>query len=418
MSVHDHDFVNDIFAQFSKASSTCGDDLFSADEQGDIVDTCDFCKSAKIALEDGNYVCKDCNTVARRFLDHSAEWRYYGHDDSKTTDPARCGPPVNELLPSIGSILAATGTMRCSIGSRMIRKYQMWNAMTYRERSLYTVCDFLSVSALRNGISPVILEEAKNMYKKISEMKISRGENRSAIIASCVYMACKTNNVPRSIKEIGEMFNVRVQCMTKACKTFQDLLNLTVASSSPLDFVNRFCSKLDVGVDFISACRKIVIRAQERDLLSEYTPPSAVAGCLLLCSDAKQEGLTKKHIADVCQISVVTISKCYKHLKPHVKELVLNLTVTPSSPLDYADRVCDKLAFDDRTSSQCKAIVAKAQDQGILAEYTPAAAVAGCALFVNDTMQLGMTKKHVADACQVSIVTINKLFKLLKMHYE
>ena len=327
----DHDSVADIFAQFSMAQhaqhaqhghdstlAVCLDCIDCID----CLDTCEFCKSATIILEDGNYVCKTCNTVARRFLDHSAEWRYYGHDDSKTTDPARCGPPVNELLPSIGSILVATGAMRCSIGSRMIRKYQMWNAMTYRERSLYTVCDLLSVSASRNGIPPVILEEAKNMYKKISELKISRGENRSAIIASCVYMACKTNGVPRSIKEIAEMFNVRVQCMTKACKTFQELLNVAVTSSAPLDFVNRFCSKLSADDDFTARCRRMVTKAAGLDLLSEYTPPSAVAGCLLLLAEVTKNGFTKKRIAEVCQISVVTISKCYKHLKPRVGELV------------------------------------------------------------------------------------------------
>lgn len=334
---NDHDSVNNIFTQFSRASYESDDE--SCVCAGDACELpplaspfpfkekCDFCNCLSIVLEDGNYVCKECNTVVRRYLDHSAEWRYYGHDDSKTTDPARCGPPVNELLPSIGSILTATGSMRCSIGSRMIRKYQMWNAMTYRERSLYTVCDFLTVSALRNGISPVILEESKNMYKRISELKISRGENRHAIIASCIYMACKTNGVPRSIKEIAEMFNVRVQCMTKACKTFQDLLNVAVTSSAPIDFVNRFCSKLGAGEEFTATCRRMVNKAGALEILSEYTPPSAVAGCLMLCSDALKSGISKKRIAEVCQISVVTISKCYKHIKPYASLLLTNTSV-------------------------------------------------------------------------------------------
>ncbi|PNH12555.1 putative transcription initiation factor IIB-like protein [Tetrabaena socialis] len=204
----------------------------------------------------------------------------------------------------------------------MIRKYQMWNAMTYRERSLYSVCDTLAISATRNGIQPVILEEAKSMYKRISELKISRGENRQAIIASCIYMACKTNGVPRSIKEIAEMFDVRVHCMTKACKTFQDLLNISVVSSAPIDFVNRFCCKLNASEDFIAACRKVIQKASAMELLVEYTPPSAVAGCIMLCSDALNAGIPKKQIASVCQISVVTISKCYKHLRPFSSTLL------------------------------------------------------------------------------------------------
>jgi transcription initiation factor TFIIB len=320
----DHDTIAHAFAEFMRAGCLHERKVPESIRRDGRDETlaCEFCRGHDIALEDGNYVCRDCNTVSQRFLDHSAEWRYYGHDDAKTADPARCGPPVNDLLPCIGSILSATGPMRGSIGSRMMRQYQMWNAMTYRERSLYSVCDFLTVSAARNGIPHAILEESKNMYKKISELKISRGENRHAIIASCVYLACKTNKVPRSLKEIADMFDLQLKCMTKACKTLQEMLHVPVASSSPIDFVNRFCSKLDVNEDFISACRRIVQRATAMDVLAEYTPPSAVAGCLMLCNDYLAAGLTKRHIADVCQVSVVTISKCYKRLRPLAAQLV------------------------------------------------------------------------------------------------
>lgn len=328
----DHDAIARAFAAFMRASA--GDSAMesasasasasateSASAMGDEGLQCHHCGSSDIALMEGNYTCRECCTVAQRYLDHSAEWRYYGHDDARGADPARCGPPANELLPSIGSILSATGAMRGSIGSRMMRQYQMWNAMTYRERSLYSVCDFLSVSAARNGIPHAILEEAKNMYKKISELKISRGENRHAIIASCVYLSCKTNKVPRSISEVAEMFNLKDHCMTRACKTLQELLHVPVACSRPMDFVNRFCSKLDANADFTAACRRVVSRATALDVLSEYTPPSAVAGCILLVNDAHRAGISKKRIAEVCKISVVTISKCHKHLRPYAAEL-------------------------------------------------------------------------------------------------
>jgi transcription initiation factor TFIIB len=203
----------------------------------------------------------------------------------------------------------------------MIRKYQMWNAMSYRERSLYNVCDSLTVFASRNGISASILEEAKNLYKKISDVKISRGENRQAIIASCVYIACKTQGVPRSIKEISEMFNIRIQCLTKACKTFHDMLNVQVASSTPQDFVNRFCNKMGLAPEFMALCISIVDTAMDMEILSEYTPPSAVAGCIMISNDIMKTKICKKMVSEVCQISIVTISKCHKHLKPFTEVL-------------------------------------------------------------------------------------------------
>jgi transcription initiation factor TFIIB len=231
---------------------------------------------------------------------------------------------VNDLLPSVGaSILSNTGPS--SIGSRMISKYQMWNAMTYRERALFAVFDQLTVAATNNGIAAVIVEESKSMYKRISEMKISRGENRAAIIASCVFMACKTNRVPRSLREIAAMFDVRIQCLSKACKTLQSMLNISAASSAPADFVNRFCSHLGVGENFMVACRVVVARATELDILSEFTPPSAVAGCIMLTSEIVKVEIQKRDIAEVCQISVVTITKCHKVLKPFTATIAIGI---------------------------------------------------------------------------------------------
>ena len=34
----------------------------------------------------------------QNIIDHSAEWRYYGADDSNICDPTRAGPPINPLL--------------------------------------------------------------------------------------------------------------------------------------------------------------------------------------------------------------------------------------------------------------------------------------------------------------------------------
>ena len=52
-----------------------------------------------------------------------------------------------------------------------IRKFQQWNAMPYRERALYNVFESIQIRAVNNGIPLCIIDEAKNLYKKISEFK-------------------------------------------------------------------------------------------------------------------------------------------------------------------------------------------------------------------------------------------------------
>ena len=275
---------------------------------------CEHCFSTHVVLEDGNYICRTCGTLVSRHIDLHAEWRFYGCEDSKNNDPTRCGLPTNELLPdsSLGSMIGFGYNESHDI--RIMRKYHMWNCMTYKERSLYNIFDTLTVNAVNNGIPKSIIEEAKMLYKKISEMKISRGENRSGLIASSIYMSCKNNKVPRSTKEIAKIFNLKVTTMTKGCKKFQEIMKINMASTNAEDFICRFCSKLNMDKSMRDICKCIVQKAEELSIVSENTPPSIAAGSIYLCNVLCNWNLTKKELSDACEISQVTISKCYKKL--------------------------------------------------------------------------------------------------------
>lgn len=284
--------------------------------------SCEFCKtSSNVILDDGNYVCHGCGTLVSRFIDCSAEWRYYGSEDTKGSDPTRCGMPINELLPeaSMGCVIGFT--TKESPDMRMIRKYHIWNCMSYKERSLWGIFDTLTANAVNNGIPKSIIEEAKMLYKKISEMKISRGDNRSGLIASSIYMSCKTHKVPRSTKEIAKIFNLKPTVMTRGCKKFQEIMKMNMDSTNPEDFICRFCSKLSLAQHMRDLCARIVKTADELSIVSENTPPSIAAGSIYMCSMVCEWGISKKDLAEACEISQVTISKCYKKLSQYTQHL-------------------------------------------------------------------------------------------------
>lgn len=279
--------------------------------------TCEYCGGTHIILEDGNFVCKGCNSLIHRFIDAHAEWRYYGAEDSKSSDPTRCGMPTNDLLPesSLGSVIS--NKMNESYDMRLIRKYHMWNSMSYKERTLYNIFDNITINATNNGISNSIIEEAKVFYKKVSESKISRGDNRSGLIASSIYMSCKSNKVPRSTKEIAKMFNIKITTMTKGCKKFNDILKMNLDSTKPQDFIQRFASKLNLTTEIRDLCKHIVDKADEYNIVCENTPPSIAAGSIYLCVCVCSLDIPKKELATVCGISQVTLTKCYKKLHSH-----------------------------------------------------------------------------------------------------
>lgn len=296
------------------------------------VEICNYCqKFEMIHNNDGMIVCRNCGATADKIIDHSAEWRYYGYNDNKNSDPTRCGLPINNLMPqsSMCSVISNFGK-NDSYEMKKIRRYHTWNSVPYKERALHEVFDSFSV-AQNNGIPTCIIDQAKSMYKILSEAKISRGSNRKGLIASCIYMSCKKGNVPRSAKEIADIFDLDITVMTNGCKNFIEIWNMVnrkkggnivLNASHSDDFIHRFCSKLNVSPEILKLCIRISEKAEEFSIVSENTPPSVAAGSIYLACQLANLNISKKDISEVCKISEVTISKCYKKLYKYKEHLV------------------------------------------------------------------------------------------------
>jgi len=284
-------------------------------EIDNISTSCDNCGSCNMLMDDSIYICGDCNTIQSRMIDISAEWRYYGADDNRDGDPSRCGMPTNDLLPksSLGSVIGG----RCGDNKdiRRIRIYQMWNSMPYWERTLYNVFDKITNNITNYGISSKVLDDAKVLYKRASEKKISRGDNKEGLIASCIYYACLINKVPRSPKEVARMFHIDPNILTKGNARFQILLQMNVESSNPDDYIARFGSKLNMSYHDIQNCKKFAKKLDELEIVSENAPTSIAAGALYYYCMENDIDFSKKQIADVCEVSEVTITKCFKRLQ-------------------------------------------------------------------------------------------------------
>jgi len=284
---------------------------------------CVHCNKYSLTNKKGQLVCVSCGNIEGFNIDNGAEWRYYGSEDSKGSDPNRCGMPTNSLLPefSLGSVIP----FKCneSWDMRKIRNYNTWIGSCYREKSLYNVFETMTIRAKSKGIPACIIEDAKYKYKIISEAKISRGENRKGIIASCIYEACKENNSTRSTKEIAEIFRISSTSMTKGFKKYNEIMQTIDIEkkrvkdeniSEPLDFINRFCSNLNLEHEILDICKYVCKQIEKYDLVSENTPTSKAAGSIYLVSYLFNLDLNKRDISTICLTSEVTISKCFTKL--------------------------------------------------------------------------------------------------------
>jgi transcription initiation factor TFIIB len=322
MDIYDDNIFN-IFQTFNnkeQKNKLSNEDLLeNTKQQENLLFECINCGIKQdLVLYDGTYICTNCDMVYDRVISDNKEWRYYGSEDNKTNDPSRCGMPVNDLFSNIAtsSYIGKTPSYTGKVSYQMYQlvKYQQWSSISYKDRNFYNTIEQMSNKALNNGLPKVIIDDAQHLYKKISEEKISRGFNRDGLLASSIYISCRKNNVPRSAKEIATIFNVKLDVVTRNCKKFNNLLtDCNIENeTTPYNFLPRYCCKLKLEDYYINFCKYLLNKDEELLICSENSPNSVASGAIFYMITVLQLSYTKKEVALACEISEITINKCFK----------------------------------------------------------------------------------------------------------
>lgn len=287
---------------------------------------CQNCASEEL-VEDfaqGILVCTSCGQVVDNIIDRNPEWRNYD-DDGKTE--GRCNLPTNKLLPQ-----SSLGTTISGFGRSRLRTLHNWSKMPYRERSLNEVFKQIARICEKAKIMRCIEDDAKIMYKTISECThikgknngkhiITRGKNRTGIIAACLFYACKRKDMTRSSREIADLFNLTSSEMNKGCKNFVKLLNIrkfnmNMGTCHADHFVKRYCNELGMKTEYINQSIKIAKNIDRLNVATEHTPISIAAACILIMADINGiASITKKKLGNKFGLSEVTIGKTYKKIE-------------------------------------------------------------------------------------------------------
>lgn len=331
----------ELWAQFDDAININKNPIECVYRQNGEREFCECCESILIITDEGFMACKNpsCGVLYKDMLDQSAEWRFYGADDNNNSDPTRCGMPINPLLKESSYGCKVICPSKSSYEMRKIRRYTDWQSMPYKEKSQYEEFQKITILAQNAGLPKLIIDEAMNVHKKISEAKTFRGCNRDGIIAATIYISCRINNYPRSAKEIATIFFLDHTSATKGCKNATSIINelehslsnsdkTLFSKTTPSSFIERYCSKLGINNELTKVCKFIALIIEKKDLIPENTPHSIAAGIVYYTAQLCNLNICKKKISLVSEISEVTINKCYKKLEQ------LNMDLIPKQILN------------------------------------------------------------------------------------
>ena len=285
-----------------------------------MIKRCPECNSSNLVYDDakGEVICGDCGLlVEEKMVDTSHELRAF----DKTTKKSRGGAPISiqkfdkGLTTNVGEIsdiykLASTQQTRKFL---RLKKWQE-RVSTSIERNLR-----LAMSELRRvtaflDLPSVVREEAARIYNFVLQRGLVRGRSMESVIAACIYAACRSYNIPRTLDEISSASEVERKEIGRTYRFIIRKIGLKVKPSSPKDYISRFASTLHLSPKTQNEALKILEKAEISELTSGRGPAGIAAAALYVAALLNDEKKTQREVADVAGITEVTIRNRYKEL--------------------------------------------------------------------------------------------------------
>jgi len=284
------------------------------------VQKCPDCGSVSLYYDDqkGEVICNDCGLVVEeKLVDTSQEMQgSFDGEDKK----GRGGAPLSDqkfdkgLTTNVGEISDIYKLKGDE--TRKFLRLKKWQerVSTSIERNLRLAMAELRRVASFLNLPNVVKDEASRVYNYVLQRGLVRGRSMESVIAACIYYACRSYNIPRTLDEISAASDVERKEIGRTYRFIIRKMGIKITPSSPKDYISRFASVLKLSPKTQNEALKILRRAESSELTSGRGPAGIAAAALYVAALLNDEKKTQREVADVAGITEVTIRNRYKEL--------------------------------------------------------------------------------------------------------
>ncbi len=293
----------------------------------------------------GDIVCLSCGLVlGDRIIDPRSEWRTFANDDQNGDDPSRVGEAANSLQDDEG-LRTQVDTRTAGGSAKLAGKLHSINRKSQSEKLNNDLQE--GYRAISNMVDVMqagsqVGQSAMHIYKLAYEHGQMKGKSREAVLAGCIFIACRQCGTARTFreifaitqvpkKEIGRVFKSLEAFLTKiqekdpkasAVQGVKDYKSST--STSAEELCTRYCGLLRFrNTPRVEKVAKALARKTSSvSDLAGRSPLSVAAACIYFASHYLEEPKSSKDIASVAGVSDGTIKTAYRFLYQVKDELI------------------------------------------------------------------------------------------------
>jgi transcription initiation factor TFIIB len=290
------------------------------------VRVCPECGSLKLMrdYDAAEVVCMACGYVIQEKLSNPGpEWRAF--DDEQKTKRTRVGAPLTYTIHDKGLSTVIDWRDKRAVGKKFdpaqrmelyrLRKWQRRVRVSdATERNLAVALSELSKISSSLNLPKNIIETASVIYRKAIKKRLIRGRSIHNVTAAAVYMSCRQCGVPRTLDEIAGASTLNKKDIGRSYRFMVRELDAFVPPSTSRNYAARFSNKLIVSGKAEAIAIKILEIAKQMKLTSGRGPTGIAAAATYIATVLMNERKTQREIAEIANVTEVTIRNRYKEL--------------------------------------------------------------------------------------------------------
>jgi transcription initiation factor TFIIB len=182
------------------------------------------------------------------------------------------------------------------------------------ERNLAFALSEISKIANNLNLPKNILETASVIYRKAVKERLIRGRSIQGVTAAAIYVACRQCGVARTLDDIAQASTVNKKEVGRSYRFLIKELNYFIPPLKPSQYITKFSNQLTMQGKVEEIAHKILATAKELKLTSGRGPTGIAAAASYIASVLTGERKTQREIAEIAQVTEVTIRNRYKEL--------------------------------------------------------------------------------------------------------
>jgi transcription initiation factor TFIIB len=291
------------------------------------ITNCPECGSANL-VEDydlGEIICHNCGLVlSEHGLNQGPEWRAFTKEEKD--ERGRVGLPMSFSIHDKGLSTVIDRVNRDASGRQLplATRLEMLRLRRWQIRTrVHSSTDHNLAQAMAEldrltdvlHIPASIKERAALVYRKALGNALVRGRSIAAMTAASLYAACRISETPRTLKDISAASRIRKKDVARCYRLLVRELDLRMPVMDPVKCISKIATGVEISMLTQQRAIRIINEAKKKGVVTGKDPMGLAAASLYVACVLEGEKKTQKEIAEVANVTEVTVRNRYKGLK-------------------------------------------------------------------------------------------------------